>query len=355
VLAGSLVVPVLWGLGRKRGKEEHVELARVMVKVWLVAISFAITTGVAPLLFVQVLYGHFFYTANILLGWRWLGLLAVLTFGFYGVYVLNNVMQRDRGGIGLALMLLLALAFLWIAHELTNNSVLMLLPELWRDMYGGTIGKHARHPMWPPRFMHWLVGSIAITGLWMAGIGRVARSLPEAARRCAVGLGLKIAAIATGLQVITGFWFLLMLDKSSLEAMVDFPKVRPLLWLSAAVIGAMLGHFMWMRSKQPDKARSVWIPVGLIGLVLIGMSAGREIIRLEMLSRTGGPLYGPDDVRLQFGPLLMFAISLVVGLGIVAMMLRWVWTARGPAQKETPGQAKASYLMPAVDSPESGE
>ena len=85
------------------------------------------------------------------------------------------------------------------------------------------------------------------------------------------------------------------------------------------------------------------------------MSAGREIIRLEMLSRTGGALYGADDVRLQLGPLILFAISLVVGLGIVAIMLRWVWTARGTAQRESTGQSEPPYLMPAVDSPNSQE
>lgn len=50
--------------------------------------AYAITLGVAPLLFVQLLYGQFFYSSSALrLGWAWLaliGLLLVVYAGFSG-------------------------------------------------------------------------------------------------------------------------------------------------------------------------------------------------------------------------------------------------------------------------------
>src|SRR4029079_14901328 len=46
-----------------------------------------ITAGVAPLLFVQLLHQHRFYTANLLLGPRWLAVVPALILGFYALYV----------------------------------------------------------------------------------------------------------------------------------------------------------------------------------------------------------------------------------------------------------------------------
>src|SRR4030066_1191384 len=45
-----------------------------------------ITLGVAPLLFVQVLYGQFFYTSSILMAWPWFLVIVLLTVGYYGFY-----------------------------------------------------------------------------------------------------------------------------------------------------------------------------------------------------------------------------------------------------------------------------
>ncbi|HUT01605.1 MAG TPA: hypothetical protein VM031_04065, partial [Phycisphaerae bacterium] len=50
------------------------------------SLTTAMTLGIAPLLFVQVLYGQFFYTANILMGYVWLGLLALMIANFYLLY-----------------------------------------------------------------------------------------------------------------------------------------------------------------------------------------------------------------------------------------------------------------------------
>ncbi len=39
-----------------------------------------VTIGIAPLLFVQVLYGQFFYTSTVLIAWPWLTVVALVTF-----------------------------------------------------------------------------------------------------------------------------------------------------------------------------------------------------------------------------------------------------------------------------------
>ena len=52
-----------------------------------------ITLGIAPLLFVQVLYGQFFYTSSIVMAWPWFLVLVFLTLAYYGFYYVSY-----RGG-----------------------------------------------------------------------------------------------------------------------------------------------------------------------------------------------------------------------------------------------------------------
>ncbi len=332
-MGGAIVIPFLWIVGRRRARPEWVDIARTGLRMMPVAISFTITTGVAVLLFVQVVYGQFFYTANILMGWHWLAILAYLMLGFYLVYAADALLHRNRFGGGMAAIIFAALLFLSIAHVFNNNAILSIRPELWRAIHDGD-GVHARHPMWTPRYLHSIIGSIAVTGLWLAAMGRLSRSLPEQSRRTAVTTGLSIALFATAFQIMSGLWFFVALDSSTQKALLNFSDPRALLWGLAAVGGIVSTTLLWQAIQRPDDRRAVWLPIALIGFVLVGMSAGREAVRIENLSRIPNALYTPADVRLQSGPLAFFLITFVIGLATVALMLRWVATSK-------PGDAAA--------------
>jgi hypothetical protein len=327
-LGGSIVIPALWVFGRRRGRNDLIDVARAALRIMPVAVSFTITTGVAVLLFVQVMYGQFFYTANILMGWHWLMILAYLMIGFYLVYVAEGLLRRGRIRWGIVALVIVALAFLSIAHVFNNNAILSLKPELWRAIHDGTAGVHARDATWTPRYLHSIIGSIAVSGLWLAAMGRLSRTLSADSRRVAVVIGLKIALIATLFQVMSGLWFFVALEASTQKALLTFSDPRALLWGLAAVGGVVALALLWQALQRPDDARAVWQPIALIGFVLIGMSAGREAVRIEHLSRIPGALYESADVRLQSGPLAVFLIALVLGLATLTVMLRWVWTSQ---------------------------
>ncbi len=93
------------------------------------SLSMAMTLGIAPLLFVQVLYGNFFYTANILMGYVWMGLLVLTIVNFYllyiGFWLTKN--QRSVRSIGILILLLLAGS----ALILSANATLTQSPEVW--------------------------------------------------------------------------------------------------------------------------------------------------------------------------------------------------------------------------------
>lgn len=62
-------------------------LAAAMLSTAKIAVSVAVVLGVAPLLFVQVVYDPFWYTSNVLSAWRAIGFIVLLNLGYLALYV----------------------------------------------------------------------------------------------------------------------------------------------------------------------------------------------------------------------------------------------------------------------------
>ena len=62
-------------------------LAAAMLTTSKIAVSVAIVLGVAPLLFVQVVYDPFWYTSNVLSAWWVIGFIMLLIAGYIAMYV----------------------------------------------------------------------------------------------------------------------------------------------------------------------------------------------------------------------------------------------------------------------------
>ena len=98
------------------------------------SLSMAMTLGIAPLLFVQVLYGNFFYPANILIAHAWLGLLVAVTLVFYLTYL---ALRRARQGRQAHLAGVAALALMAVsAMVLSSNATLTQSPGAWDSLRG---------------------------------------------------------------------------------------------------------------------------------------------------------------------------------------------------------------------------
>ena len=66
--------------------------------------AFTITLGVAPLLFLQVMYGHLLYASSILIGVPWLAIIGMVILAYYGVLLLlaegARAERQDDGSSG---------------------------------------------------------------------------------------------------------------------------------------------------------------------------------------------------------------------------------------------------------------
>jgi hypothetical protein len=160
-------------------------LAATMLNTAKIAVSVAIVIGVAPLLFVQVLYDPFWYTSNVLSA-RWvIGFIVILIAGYiamYGYYWRNPNLATQPAKSSWMMMLSLALLLLvgWIMHVLSYQ---MLWPEQWQQWYApqGRIDASGSglHAYSVARFGFFIALSAPVTGAWLVAVRRYLQGAGE--------------------------------------------------------------------------------------------------------------------------------------------------------------------------------
>lgn len=320
VLGGSLLAWVSH-LRSGRAGDANDLLARRLMGVNAFAISIAITAGIAPLLFIQVLYQRFFYAGTILLGWRWFGLVVLLTLGYYAAYLYKFGKGPGRGGLWLGVS---AILFLAIATIQVAVALLHVQPDLWL--------RSAAHPLavlgdptYVPRFLHFVLAGIAFSALVMAwwairrvGSGQGGDMESSIARTC-----WRWALWATALQVADGFLFLMVLPKEVLFGMMK-GGVATLGPLTLAIVLAMGLLVMLARSLEPAAHRGlVTGTLAATVLTVAVMAVTRHQVRVLYLDAVPG--LAPPTVAPQWGNFLLFVVLLVVAIATVAYMVRRVF------------------------------
>lgn len=333
VTLGSGVLLVAAPFARKGGF--FAWLAGEILHGFPVAISLTITTGVAPLLFAQVLYPQFFYTAGILIAAFWLLILGFLIVGFYCVYLVQRTSKAGSGThriVPFVLGIVSAGAFLTIAYLFTNHAVTTIEPGRWSVLLEGEKTLHVGSPQLHPRLLHTFVGATAVFGLYVAALGQFARAKRGAVEhgRRATRIGMKLAIGATALQMLVGVWFLLAVDEGPRAHLYNpaVGGVGSVAWMLGIAV-ALAGLWLMVRALlAPDDWRWTGGACGAIFVTLLGMSAGRETLRLGYLSpylaKEGfpPPAWTPDWQTISA---IIFLVTFAVGLMVLWIVLRWWW------------------------------
>lgn len=310
---------------------------RVIAVMWPVALSFTITTGVAPLLFVQVLYGQFFYASTILIGATWLSILAFLLAAFYLGYALQSMLKRETWGrawrAGVAISI--ALSVLAVAYLLTANAVLMIEPARWWD-----VRTELEHPLNPwrgtllPRYIHNVVTASVVTGLWIVWAARLRRDLSPVDREALVRLGMRIGAWSAAVSSAIGVWYYFAMAPVAQRSLHSYGKWCGVGWLTGVLFALLAMVAMFRGARQPTVWRWTNWATGLSVMALAGMVLGREGLRIAALTGptdAGSPAFefGRFATYPQVSPILVFFPLLVGGLGVVGLMLWWYRAAAG--------------------------
>jgi len=254
-------------------------LAREIAATVTVNKSLAVVLGVGPLLVINALYGLYFYSANSLTGSAWIMIVPLVIAAFLLLYVHKYSWQAlaERkslhlaiGATGTALLLVVPLVFL-------ANINLMLFPDRWTEVEGFLSTLVLPNVL--PRYLHFVLASVALTSLFLAG-WFCRRRIPFAQRfpgldRAEVRRELLTTAFfATGLQLLAGPLVLATLPAHGLSwLMVGNIAVGAALGVAALVL-------LWKeaRSAPPLSLRYWAVVVVLTGTVAL-MVFGRHLYR----------------------------------------------------------------------------
>lgn len=319
LMLGGAILAFLAGLRPQPAPGQEHEMARKLPA----SVAFTVNLGVPPFLFLQALYGQFIYPSSLVMAAWWLWLFLAVMLAYYAAYAYDfkfSALGRRRAWVsGLAVALLL-----WAGFLLTNNMTLMLRPAAWAahlsDPGGGQLN-WGEPSLWP-RYLHFVTASLAVAGLGLALWGRLRDRQgqpggPEMTRR-----GLWWFSRATLAQLAVGLWFLLALPPE----------------LSGRFLGGDLGHthILWggvaaallalgLAYKQRPLAAACALVPALWLMVLT-----RDHLRQAWLA----PYFSLESlpVKPQYGPALVFAVALLLGLGLVA----WLLTIARQAGRERP-------------------
>lgn len=318
-------------------------LAAAMLSTSKIAVSVAIVLGVAPLLFVQVVYDPFWYTSNVLSAWWVIGFIGVLIAGYLAMYVFygkNHDIEQDggQGGIWMVASLALLLLVGFIVHSLTNQ---MLFPEQWMAWYApnAVVDPSGRslHYWHLPRFGFFISLSAPVTGAWLYGYRRY---LQGSAKPDAAYLAW-LQPLAQRLMVIGGVVSVLLgaLWMATLPEKMAWFATSPWVFLALACLLATVALPRLLGKRIDD---GLWgytvFGVGAVALIVVG--AVREVLRFVTLRGVHG--YDALDYRINmdwYSTGLFFSTFGVLGAVTMGYLLTVAWQAGQTQGTYTPSPA----------------
>lgn len=280
MLGGAMFALVFEAIGRRKPAFDN--LAREITKTITVNKSLAVVLGVGPLLGINVLYTVHFYSANALTGMAWIGIVPLVAAAFLILYAYKYTWDRLAGAKGLHMALGLAGLFilLFVPLIFLANINLMLFPERWTQVRG--FGSAVSLPNVWPRYLHFLLASVAVSSLFMLAYFTRAAFPVEAKFPGIDRTGLRrlfygIAFGATLLQLGAGPLVLFTLPARGVTI-----ALYVVIGVGAALAITMLALMWWEIIGPAGKSGRLYVPIVAL---LIGtgscMGYGRHLYREE--------------------------------------------------------------------------
>ena len=281
-----------------------------------------ISIGIAPLLFVQVLYGQYFYTSSIILAWPWFLVLVFLIAAYYGFYFVSYKGER-RPDVAGRVMLLSVILVLIIGFIYSNNLMLSQVPSRWAAKYfAGTAGWNLNlsEPTLIPRYLHFMTTAVAVGGIMLVLIALAKWKQDSEYARYIFQFGGKAFMYSTMAQFVIGIWFLASLPRD-LRMLFSGDNMLATVLLTFGVIGAIGSIFLMSEALRKENIRlAAYVVSGITALVILSMSVMRDILRDAYLK----PYFHPQQfaVKTQWSVFPLFLVLFIGGVVLWFVMLK---------------------------------
>lgn len=308
-LVGSGLVALIAHLFPGRA---HRALSHELAKALPFLLAFTVNLGVAPLLFVNVIYGHLLYTSTVLMGLFWLAVIPLLISAYYLAYFYDFSFKK-LGNLAMFVLLVVLVLLMTVGFIFSNNMTMMLAPATWLRWFGTADGSllNLADPVLLPRYLHMMTGSLAVGGMFSALYATTAlkhdTEIAEAGRRIGMGLFFWMTVV----QLAVGTWFLLTLPREIMLRFMGGSMVATAL----LAIGLLLAVGTLITGYQRLVLPSLWLTLPLVYV----MSFMRDTVRTGYLAPYFDPAMVP--VTMQWSPLVLFLVSLVLGLAVIVWMV----------------------------------
>jgi hypothetical protein len=310
VMGGSLLA--IWDLikGKKIGKEtQHLPTL----------IALTINLGVPPLLFVQVLFGQFFYSSSVMMSVYWIMVIPILILAYYGAYIYCSKINT-KPIIGKISLIISTIFMLYIGLMFVSNSTLALQPEKWVNYFSDQGGKllNFSDASLLPRYLHFIIAAIAIAALSKAVWNKFFSKDENVDKQIRIKQNLKIFAWTTSLQFIVGTWFWLAMPKTVTMTFMG-SNITATLFMVIALISAVLIVYFALNGKLVNA-----LIQGIFQVVI--MSIIREFSRSSYLSG----IFDPSQLENvhQTSPLIVFLLIFTIGLLSLYLMYQLTLTSK---------------------------
>ncbi len=202
----------------------------------------------------------------------------------------------------------------------SSNMTLMLRPAIFGDLYlASDAGLHANlsDPTLLPRFLHFVVGAFALTGIAVAWLGRVRARRHDAEGAWILAFGIRLFSVATLVQLAVGAWFVASQPEYIRRVLLGGGPDSMV--LAMGIVFALLAI--------PLMRMSVALATIAGATAVADMVIVRHLVRTLALT----PYFRPDTIPVnpQLGVFLVFAVLLIAGLVTVAWMVTRLVVGRG--------------------------
>jgi hypothetical protein len=313
MLGGGIMALASEWLKRSGNKDEAVSMHREIAPKLPMTIALTVNLGIPPLLFLQILYGNFIYVSTVLMAVYWLSIFVLIILAYYGAYLYNlkfDILAGSRMWImGISVLMMLAVGFFF-----TNSLLIMTDPKVWPtyfDRPGGTL-IHFGEPNLIPRYLHFVVSSVAIGGLAMGLLGWWRAKKGESEGGATMTRGLRVYAGATLFQFVVGALYLGTLPNEVLtRAAFENTAVMAVFVIS---IATTLCSILYSMSDKPWHT-AVCAVATIFFMVLFRYAV--QSAYLETYLSAAKP-----EVVLQLGPMGLFIAALIAGTAVVVYLVK---------------------------------
>lgn len=330
VLAGSLYVA--WATlfpGRAPVPRTEQPLAATLRDWMPFLLSAAITAGVAPLLFIQIVYQRHFYTANLLLWWRWMIVVPVLIAAFYLLYLLkSSLLAKWPYTARAAVALVTAGCFVFVGFCWTANHLLSLHEADWPQVYAtGELPLVASAVVL--RMLVWLGGSFSTMAVlvgWQLLFRPRTKLDPDAADEVRTLTGLACGGLT--LALTAGALILLQSDETTRRLVLGSFALPYVLLTVGGVIVLFIGWTLPWRAGRWSRLDLTIASAGCV-VSLLGVSVVREALRVRAIDLSR--LAERHAAATHVGGFAVFVVSTVLVTGLIVACIRIV--GRGGTEK----------------------